>query len=111
MEDGALLYGLPSGIGSELGVKIGFHTKQMIDLHARSPPPKIPDVFLQEITKATSSVFNGLEYYPRLAKWCIYTMAADEYLIIGRSAEMIMSITHPHVLGTVLNLLQQLGRF
>lgn len=84
-QDGALLYGVPSIISNELGVKIGFHNRQQTPAtpNWRNTPVKI--THLEEISEAIGTVFPKLERSPIRAKHCFYTMSLDESFVIGKS--------------------------
>lgn len=88
-DQGALLYGIPSGLSSERGVKIGFHNRQLVPSDPNKNPPNIND-FKLEIAAYIERIFPGLDPAPRDSKWCFYTMTADQSFIIDQSAY------HPH---------------
>lgn len=83
--DGAILYGVPSIISNEPGVKIGFHNRQQ--------DPAIPDwknvpvqqQYIAEISDVVKTLFPKLEHLPAQAKNCFYTMSQDESFLIGNS--------------------------
>lgn len=83
--DGAILYGVPSIISNEPGVKIGFHNRQQ--------DPAIPDwknvpvqqQYIAEISDVVKTLFPELEHLPAQAKNCFYTMSQDESFLIGNS--------------------------
>lgn len=83
-EQGSLLYGIPSGISSEIGVKIGFHNRQLTPSDPTLPAPNIK-LFEPEITSAVERILPGLDPTPLNSKWCFYTMSLDESFVIDRS--------------------------
>lgn len=83
--DGTLLYGLPAGLTTEQGVKIGFHNRQLTPSDPNEQAPPLQASQRSEISTYVARVFGGLEPAPIDAKWCFYTMSADESFVIGTS--------------------------
>ncbi len=81
---GALLYGFPSGLSSERGVKIGFHNRQHVRWNPGQNPPDIK-FFANEIANSIENIFPDLDPNPRDSRWCIYTMSKDESFVIDKS--------------------------
>lgn len=81
--DGGILYGVPSIISNEPGVKIGFHNRQQ---DPATPDWKIAPVqskYITEISETVKNLFPKLECLPIQAKNCFYTMSLDESFLIG----------------------------
>lgn len=85
--DGALLYGIPSGASGEAGVKIGFHNRQQLPSHPDRSAPPIDDSISREIVDYVSEIFPDLLPQPTKGKWCFYTMSTDESFLIGESQQ------------------------
>ncbi len=81
---GGLLYGFPSGLSSERGVKIGFHNRQHVRWNPGQNPPDIK-FFANEIANSIENIFPDLDPNPRDSRWCIYTMSKDESFVIDKS--------------------------
>lgn len=83
--DGSLLYGMPSIISNEPGVKIGFHNRQQA--------PAVPDWKIipvtsnhsAQISEVIDSLLPALDRSPIHMKNCVYTMSPDESFLIGQS--------------------------
>lgn len=86
--DGALLYGVPSIISSEPGVKIGFHNRQQMPATPDWRTTSVNRTHLEEISRTIESIFSDLESSPIGAKNCFYTMSLDESFLIGKSQTM-----------------------
>lgn len=84
-EDGGLLYGVPSIVNDELGVKIGFHNKQQTPASPEWMNAPVQQSYITEISKLVESTFPKLEHLPTKAKNCFYTMSRDESFLIGKS--------------------------
>ncbi len=86
-EDGALLYGIPAGASSELGVKIGFHNRQHLQSDPSTPFPDLGNSLKAEISRYVEAILPDLDSQPVGGRWCFYTMSTDESFIIGSSCE------------------------
>ncbi len=84
-EDGGILYGLPSIVSNEPGVKIGFHNRQQNPATPDWKKTSIQQKFITEISETIKSLFPKLEHAPLQVKSCIYTMSRDESFLIGKS--------------------------
>ena len=83
-DKGALLYGLPSGIGPEQSIKIGFYNRQLLDIYKATHLEAKPRQFIDEMSNEVSSCFVDLVPEPIAKKWCTYTMSSDESFILGK---------------------------
>lgn len=79
--DGALLYGIPTGMG-ERGVKIGLHNRQQLDW-ADGPKPVLQASLREEIGQYVARIFPDLVPEPVESHWCIYTQSPDGSFLIG----------------------------
>jgi sarcosine oxidase len=86
--DGALLYGLPMGLGSDPGVKVAFHNRQQTPADPDSPRPPLDAALSAEISRYATRILPALEPTPVHSKWCFYTMTSDEAFVIGASQRM-----------------------
>lgn len=87
-EDGGLLYGAPSIVSSEPGVKIGFHNRQQIPSLPDWKNTRVQRRHIKEIAPIIDSLFPRLEPIPTQAKNCFYTMSPDDSFLIGKSKAM-----------------------
>ena len=85
LEEGGLLYGVPSIVGNEPGVKIGFHNRQQNPATADWTDAPVEQRYITEISSTIESIFPKLERCPTQAKNCFYTMSRDESFLIGKS--------------------------
>lgn len=83
--DGHLLYGFPNNLGRDVGVKIGFHNRLMIDSVPDGVSGVVNEMQIQAISQYVSEVFPNLDPSPNLAKSCFYTMSRDESFLVGQS--------------------------
>lgn len=84
-DDGAILYGVPSIVSNEPGVKIGFHNRQQNPATPDWKKTSVQQTYITEISEAIKSLFPKLEHAPIQAKSCFYTMSSDESFLIGKS--------------------------
>ncbi|WP_460150548.1 N-methyl-L-tryptophan oxidase [Pseudomonas sp. S3_A03] len=84
-EDGGLLYGVPSIVNSEPGVKIGFHNRQQCPSTPDWTDASVPPSYITEMPPIIGSLFPKLERTPTRAKNCFYTMSQDDSFLIGKS--------------------------
>jgi sarcosine oxidase len=87
-EDGGLLYGVPSIVSSEPGVKIGFHNRQQNPSFPDWKNTPVQRRHVTEISAIIDSLFPKLERIPTQAKNCFYTMSPDDSFLIGKSRAM-----------------------
>jgi sarcosine oxidase len=87
-DDGNLLYGIPDGVSTEKGVKIGFHNRQHTSCLPNDSIHKVSNVQKKEIANYVERVFVGLHPDPIDAQLCFYTMSTDESFIIGASKHL-----------------------
>lgn len=80
---GDLLYGVPSIISNEPGVKIGFHNRQQTPTFPSWKEVQVSQQLAQEISAMVSPLLPGLEHLPARVKNCFYTMSKDESFLIG----------------------------
>ncbi|CAM3387367.1 sarcosine oxidase [Pseudomonas gessardii] len=85
---GHLLYGVPSIVSNEPGVKIGFHNRQQIPTHPSWMEVQISQQSIEEISTIVSPLLPDLERLPARAKNCFYTMSKDESFLIGASTKL-----------------------
>ncbi len=85
--DGALLYGIASGMSAEFGVKIGFHNRQHVEYTSSADPAPALDAYAREIERYVEAVFPDLVPSVSGGKWCIYTMTPDESFVLDRSSK------------------------
>lgn len=85
--DGVMIYGIPMVASADPGVKIGFHNRQQVACDPSDPRPEMTDALRTEIAGRVGRIFPDLEPMPIAAKWCWYTMAADESFVIGGTAQ------------------------
>ncbi|AZE94187.1 sarcosine oxidase, putative [Pseudomonas orientalis] len=84
-QNGALLYGLPSILSNEPGVKIGFHNRQQTPATPEWANIPVQKIYLEEISEVVSDLFPKLERSPIYAKNCFYTLSPDDSFLIGES--------------------------
>jgi sarcosine oxidase len=84
-DDGSLLYGLHCNVGSEKGVKIGFHNRQHIACKPDKSTQSVSNTQKEEIVHYVEQIFTGLYSNPVDAQLCFYTMSTDESFIVGVS--------------------------
>lgn len=87
-DDGSLLYGIPAGVSTERGVKIGFHNRQQLAGDVDDLAPPIDDSMKQTISTRIGTTFPGLGRQPTRGKWCFYTMSTDESFLLGASERL-----------------------
>jgi sarcosine oxidase len=88
MKDGALLYGVPAGVGGENGVKIGFHNRQQLSSDPDMRAGEVASALQAEVGQCVERVLPQILSTPILAQSCFYTMSADESFLIGESCDM-----------------------
>ncbi len=86
--DGGLLYGVPSIVSNEPGVKIGFHNRQQTPIAPDWNNTPVKKRYLSAIAATVESIFPELEHSPTKAKNCLYTMSKDESFLIGKSKNL-----------------------
>jgi sarcosine oxidase len=84
-EDGSLLYGVPSGVSTERGVKIGFHNRQQLPSSPDESVPPVDRALKEQISERVGEILPMLRHDPIRAKWCFYTMSTDESFVMGKS--------------------------
>lgn len=84
-EDGGLLYGVPSIVSSEPGVKIGFHNRQQLPSFPDWKHTRVQRCHINEIAPIIDSLFPKLDPIPTQVKNCFYTMSPDDSFLIGKS--------------------------
>ncbi|AZF52868.1 sarcosine oxidase, putative [Pseudomonas sp. R4-34-07] len=84
-QDGALLYGVPSILSNEPGVKIGFHNRQQTPAAPNWKNIPVHKRYLDEISQVVGDLFPKLQRSPIQAKNCFYTLSPDESFLIGES--------------------------
>lgn len=82
---GQLLYGVPSIISNEPGVKIGFHNRQQTPTSPSWMEFQVSQQMEEEVSSMVSPLLPDLEHLPARAKNCFYTMSKDESFLIGAS--------------------------
>ena len=85
--DGALLYGIPAGISSERGIKIGFHNRQHLLCEPGNRKKSILECYSTEMSSYVEEIFPGLNPLPISSRSCFYTMSKDQSFLIGTSRE------------------------
>ncbi|KAA8562232.1 Monomeric sarcosine oxidase [Pseudomonas extremaustralis] len=84
-QDESLIYGVPSIISNEPGVKIGFHNRQQTPANPQWENIPVKTKYLEEISEIVGNLFPNLERSPIQAKNCFYTLSPDESFLIGKS--------------------------
>ncbi|AZE83601.1 sarcosine oxidase, putative [Pseudomonas orientalis] len=84
-QNGALLYGVPSILSNEPGVKIGFHNRQQTPAAPEWANIPVQKIHLEEISEVVGDLFPKLERLPIHAKNCFYTLSPDDSFLIGES--------------------------
>ncbi|HTD03294.1 N-methyl-L-tryptophan oxidase [Undibacterium sp.] len=83
--DGHLIYGIPAGVSSERGVKIGFHNRQHVPCKPDGLKQSVSTQHIGEISRYIKQLLPGLNPNPIASSSCFYTMSTDENFLIGAS--------------------------